>query len=246
MLIQWTPQSARWFQTASAYTGFHNNLSRILLPYIPEQTTLCDLGCGTAMIDFALADRLSTVTCVDKSAAALRVVEDQIAASGKTNIETLCADVYALERVWDTALLVFFGQIGDNITHYLSLCRHNVVAVVRGGSRDNLMSGAVPQCRTVARTAAALDAQGVRWRLTESILEYGQPLESLEDAAAYVAAYRKNPPGQSVEEYLSLHLSATEDPRFPYYLPYQKHIGIFVISRGENLHVLSAPPALAR
>ncbi len=235
MLIRWSPQSTRWFQTASVYTGFHTELSRLILPHTRPEDELCDLGCGAAMIDFTLAPHLHSVTCVDRDPVALQSVKEQLAASAIENIEVLEADAFALDCTWDVVLLVFFGEVGDNIVRYLKMCRRKVIAVVRGGSHLELDTGEPHRRRDLDDTIRALEAKGIKWKLTEQAIEYGQPLESWEDAVEYVKAYRKNPVSQSVEDYLKENLVSTGECRYPYYLPYQKRIGVFIINKEENM-----------
>lgn len=241
MLIQWSEQSAKWFRTASEYTGFHDNLVQLILQGVQAEDELCDLGCGAAMVDFALAGYVKSISCVDKSQAAIAAVEEQIKRRSVENIETLCCDVFSLDRQWDTVLLVFFGRIAENIEHYLKLCRKNVIAVVRGGENEGFDGKRYisPHRYSASRTAEILDARGVAYRLQNASLEYGQPLESMEDALAYITAYEKYPPQQEPEEYLSANLTCTGDDKFPFYLPYEKHMGIFEIRREDNLHLLS-------
>lgn len=241
MLIQWSEQSAKWFRTASEYTGFHEKLVQLILPDIQPEDELCDLGCGAAMVDFALSDHVRAISCVDKNPDAIAAVEREIARRGVGNIETLCCDAYGLDRQWDTVLLVFFGRIAENVEHYLKLCRKNVIAVVRGGENQGFDGKRYisPHRYSAAQTAQVLDARGVNYRLRNAVLEYGQPLESMEDALSYITAYKKYPPEQEPAEYLAGNLSCTGDESFPYYLPYEKHMGIFEISREDNLHLLS-------
>lgn len=45
MLINWNGQAAKWFEEASAYTGYHNHLAQLLAPYLTHTETLCK-ACG--------------------------------------------------------------------------------------------------------------------------------------------------------------------------------------------------------
>ena len=241
MLIRWSEQSANWFRTASEYTGFHEKLVQLILPDIQQGDELCDLGCGAAMVDFALSGHVAAISCVDKDPDAIAFVEREMTRRGVNNMETLCCDAFSLDRQWDTVLLVFFGRIAENIDHYLRLCRKNVIAVVRGGENQGFDGKRYisPHRYSAAQTAQVLDGRRVNYHLKNAVLEYGQPLESVEDALSYITAYEKFPPEQDPAEYLAGNLVCTGDERFPVYLPYKKHIGIFEIRREDNLHLLS-------
>ncbi len=235
MVITWNARSIRWFQAASQYTGFHENLLRCLLPALPVGGTLCDLGCGAAMMDFLLADHLGAVTCVDWDRQVLRSVEERIVRDGRTNMDTRCENVHHLAGRWDTVLLLFYGRVGEHIEDNLRLCRKNVIAVVRGGSLANLGWGEYrsPQSRTIDHTATVLADKGIPFQVVQCTMEYGQPLESWEDATAYIHTYRKCPPGACVQEYLKRSLVSTSDRKYPLYLPYQKRYGILNKSKQE-------------
>ena len=55
MKIVWNEQSVQWFRRASDYTGYSRNLAKLLLEDLPQGGTLCDMGCGSALVDFELA-----------------------------------------------------------------------------------------------------------------------------------------------------------------------------------------------
>lgn len=240
MLIQWSEQSAKWFKDASEYTGFHHRLVEHILPGVDAADSVCDLGCGAAMVDFALAGHVRELCCVDKSPVAIAHVDEQIARQGLMNMSTRCCDVFALDGQWDVVLLVFFGRVAENIEHYLRLCRKSVIAVVRGGENQGFDGKRYisPHRYSARDTAELFDARGVNYSLSQAVLEYGQPLENMEQALRYVREYKKYPPGQDAGEYLAANLCHTGDVKFPLYLPYEKHLGIFRVNRQDNLHLL--------
>lgn len=109
MHIQWNRQTVRWFENAAEYTGYPKKLAQLLKKYIPEGETLCDLGCGAGLVDFALADHCSAITCVDISPDAVEHVRRKTAARGLENVSALCMDASELTGSWDTVMAIFFG-----------------------------------------------------------------------------------------------------------------------------------------
>ncbi len=188
------------------------------------------------MIDFALSPYIGKIDCVDKSAEAIRCLAEMIAARRATNLTARCADARDVRGQWDTVLTVFFGRIDDALDAYLPLCRENLIAVVHGNPQGNLGPEGYhpPKCNTVALTANALTARGVRFTLVEDALEYGQPFTSREEAAAFVRAYSKNPPNMAVDDYLDARLLSTGKEQYPLYLPNLKPFGIFIIGRDQH------------
>ena len=68
----------------------------------------------------------------------------------------------------------------------------------------------------------------------ESALEYGQPLTDLDEAKAFVHAYAAPMGEAELDAYLRTALRKTGRDDFPYYLPNERTLGIFVIRRSEN------------
>lgn len=240
MRIQWNEQSFRWFEAAADYTGFPQRLVALLLPHMPRRGTLVDLGCGAGMVDLALAGDVGEITCVDNNADVLDLLDATLQARHITNIATRLADAATLDGLWDTVLMTFYGRFADHISHYLSLCREAVIAVVHAnahGHANDPLDTALPKDFALDTTAAALDAMGVRYTQEIHSLEYGQPFQTREDAAAFIDAYGKRPPDMAMDAYLSRRLMETRDKRYPLYMPHLKRFGIFVVRRSENAHL---------
>lgn len=235
MKIVWNEQSVRWFHNASEYTGYNRKLADILLRHISRRESLCDVGCGAGLIDFALAPHIGRITCVDISPQAIRAVEDHARRLATNNISTLCMDASGLEGEWDTVLALFHGG-RDVISRYLRLAREQLILAAHGTLKGNFAPDGhkVQKCFDVNGVKASLDERGIRYSLQELTLEYGQPLTSLTDAEAFVTAYSTPMDKFVLDAYLREHLEETGDEQFPYYLPNQKKLGLFFIRRDEN------------
>ncbi len=238
ILIQWNAQTARWFEAASAYTGFHRRLAELLLPHIRKRDSLVDLGCGVGLIDMILCDFIGRVTCVDHDTTAISLLDDAIAQKSISNMQTLLSDAKDIQGVWDTALMVFFGRIEETVFDILPHCHEGIIAVVHGDAQGRLGPKAYhpPKCGDFSSSKERLDALGVRYQALERTLEYGQPFTSMADAEAFVLAYSKNPPDMVVSDYLDTNLTETGKSDFPYYLPNPKRFGVLIIGREENAH----------
>lgn len=235
MKIVWNEQSIRWFHNASEYTGYNKKLAEILLNYIPRGGSLCDIGCGAGLIDFALAPYLGQITCVDISPEAIRAVERHARRLGLNNISTLCMDASGLEGEWDTVMALFHGG-QDVIAKYLHLAKEQLILAAHGVLKGSFGPDGhkVTKCFDVQGIKEYLDAQGIRYSLQELTLEYGQPLTDIQDAEAFVTAYSTPMDPSELDAYLREHLQETGDGTFPYYLPNQKKLGLFVIPRDDR------------
>ena len=235
MHIRWNEQTVRWFEDAAEYTGYNKNLARILKKYIPEGETLCDLGCGAGLVDLALADHCSAITCVDISPEAIGHVRRRAAARGLENISALCTDASELTGSWDTVMAIFFG--GNQICgDYFHLAGKRFILITNARRKGNFgpEGHQVVKCSDIATTKAYLDARGVKYAHEALALEYGQPFADREDARAFVRAYTRPMSEELLEAYLEEKLEKTGDERWPYYLPNRKEFGLFVIGRNEN------------
>ena len=231
MLIKWNERTQRWFHDASEHTGFHRRLAEIMRPYIKLGGTMCDLGCGMGLIDFELCDSVEMIDCIDREPEAIRLLSADIEARGVQNMRAILADATMLSDVWDTAIMTFHGTGEDILTHYLKLSRGNVVAVVHAEEIGNFGPRAykTEKTNTVRTVTELIEARGLDYMLIQETIEYGQPLWDYEDARAFVSAYSRSAPEGAVEEFLHGNLVETRDRAYPFYLPREKPVGIFVL-----------------
>lgn len=235
MLIVWNDRSVRWFRNASEYTGYNKKLAEILLEYIPSRKSLCDMGCGTGLIDLELAKHIEKITCIDVSPEAINAVEQQAKELGLTNITAQCMDASQAEGEWETVLALFHGG-REVFSKYFPLARDQLILGAHGSLKGSFgpENRRAPKCFDTNGVREYLDSLGVKYHLREVELEYGQPLMDRQDAEAFVTAYTMPMEPGELDAYLQEHLEDTDDPRFPYYLPKKRRMGLFVIRRDEN------------
>ena len=89
MHFTWDEKTIGWLLDAADYTGFYEKLAEMLLPYIRLRGTLCDMGCGMALADVALAREIGQITCVDVNDAVLTVARREAARRGAENMTFL-------------------------------------------------------------------------------------------------------------------------------------------------------------
>lgn len=235
MLIVWNEQSIRWFRNASEYTGYNQKLAQILLEHIPSRATLCDMGCGAALIDFELARFVEQVTCIDISPVVIDAVQQQAREQGVANLTARCMDASQAQGEWETVTALFHGG-GDVVEKYLPLAKDQLILATHG----SLVGGFGPKGRQAVKcfdtggVQAYLDGLGVKYHLQMEQLEFGQPFTDLDDARRFVKAYSKPMTDGEMEDYLREKLEPTGNEKFPCYLPKKKNLGIFVIRRSEN------------
>lgn len=239
MEIVWGDKTARWFISAGQFTGYHDKLSELLIKHIEPGHTLCDLGCGIGLIDFALSPYLSHITCVDTSAEALALLRAEASRRGINNITAVKADAADISGMWDYGLMLFFhGKLSDHVHHYLHLFKRRLLYIVHADSLTDEEGRHTERakCSSISAIREEFKRLNVVYELEEYALEYGQPFESLDEAVDFALSYKLCPQSE-VQSFLKDRLEPVQEGGFRYYLPHTKRFGMFIIGREENAHI---------
>lgn len=234
MAFTWTEERIKWYLDASRYTGFHQGLAKKIAPFLHKEDTVCDLGCGLGRLDLLLAPRVSHITCVDIDEAVLKVLNADAGQKNINNLSILCRDAQAVRNRFDVVLMTFFGYPPALMLECIALAKRYTIRVVHAGSSasaENPPNGPHKKKETIQDISTALDETGYPYQVLRGSFEFGQPLISEEEGRNFV---RCNKPGISenqMEEFLAENLTLTGDTTFPFYLPAQKELGIFIISK---------------
>lgn len=239
MEIIWGNKAAEWFIAASEYTGYHKRLSEILMRHMLPKSTMCDLGCGMGLIDFALTGYLSHITCVDIDKEAIGLLEAESAKRGIQNITAMHSDAAKIKGAWDYGLMLFFhGKFSDNPSHYLSLVKRKLFYIVHADPLEP-QKDTKPErtkCSTVSAIREELEQADIAYQLEHYALEYGQPFVNFEEAIDFVKTYRIYPAGEE-KAHLQAKLQQIDSTDYQYYLPHTKRFGMFIIGREDNAHI---------
>lgn len=231
MKIQWTEEEITWFHNAAEYTDYNEKLADFILQYAKKGGTLCDIGCGAALVDFCLAPYFSKITCVDVAEKAIDSVKRDIKEKNIINMEAICQDGETLEGHWDTVLTVFHGG-SDIFDKYFKYVKDTMIIIThdhqceRFGHKDVYRYG-----YSAAGTKETLESKGIVYEEISMELEHGQPFTSLEDAKAFLTHYVSFDGEEERKQYMEEHIIETGDKKYPYYQPKTKKMGIFVIRK---------------
>lgn len=236
MQIEWDQKREDWFERASKYTGFHEELADIILNKLDSYHELCDLGCGSGLIDLQLYPYLDRITCIDRSAGALQLLKNKIKEKEIDNICLKQQDISSMDGIWDNCLMLFTGYPMDRIADLLSHCREKLIIVSRGGCIYN-MNISPAKKHSMAPIINSLYRQKVHYEIEELELEYGQPFLDKQEAYEYLNYYHKTPAKDDINSYMLKNVFRTGSLKYPYYLLYQKKFTMFVIDRRENRHL---------
>jgi len=230
--ITWNEQSLRWLLAAGEYTDYNQRMAEILLSYMPERGTVCDIGCGAGLVDLELAKAAGQMTCVDISPVAVEFVKTEAKQRGISNLTAICMDGRALDGSWDTVVTLFHGG-GKAYLDYQKFARHTLLMVTHGmlSERFGPENRRPKRCHGTELTKQELDVLGVDYELVELELEHGQPFVDRMDAKQFVQTYSMSMEDDELMSYLEEQLVATGSEEYPYYLPKKKKIGLFIIRK---------------
>ena len=97
-----------------------------------------------------------------------------------------------------------------------------VMSISRGPAAASVSQAGGLQRETAEDVSQALETAGYPFALRRCTLSFGQPLASVEDAAAFVRVSAAESTGQTVRSFLRNHLVPGRSSQFPWELPKEK------------------------
>ena len=229
MVFEWSDREIAWYERAVRMTGFDDFLYEELRPYLRPEETICDLGCGIGYLSRCLCRHGFSVTAIDRSENAIRYLTRCAAEEGLNRLIPRMADWTALppEENWDTILMCFAGQM--QVDRYPF--RKRLIILQNERHQSQARPDDLQRFDREAQKQAAwqIDPARYTWHYRHLTREFGQPLHSPDEGMAYLEAYHYPWSREELMERLVL----TGDDVFPFYLPRQKEIGMYVIERRE-------------
>ena len=144
------------------------------------------------------------------------------------NVEICEGDIFTLSPAeqYDAMVFCFFAAMDDALLLSKKHCRGKVILVKRGWTQHRFSLSREPlQKYTGDEAQQYLRTRGVPFVRADLTLDMGQPFRSKEDAVRFFEAY-----GNEAVTFsdLEARLTKTNDAAFPYYLPQEKPLGIFI------------------
>lgn len=232
-MLVWTPDTVRFQKDAAEYGNYHQTLAAHIAAYFPPAAQVCDAGCGLGFLSRALALHCARVTAIDREPLALDVLRVQT----PPNVEVCEGDIFALPDTqhFDAMVFCFFGSMEETLLLSQKHCRGNVIVIKRGWSHHRFSFREEPlQKYTSDETEQFLRKRGIPFTREDLTLDMGQPFRSENDAVRFFEVYgRRNGQSAIFFENIEGRLKKTENPAFPYYLPQEKPLGIFVFDAAD-------------
>jgi hypothetical protein len=183
------------FRQASEFTGFHKKLGVLIEPYLNEQWSIADIGCGMALLDFQIMGSVRSITAIDTDADALAEVEKRIDEELAANhddakkIRTVRKDAYELgDERWDAVLLSFFADSPEMAGRMLSLANQRGVIIMHGHERGGIFDPIqMDKPRTTVREMEDyLISKGYGYRKNIVDIQFGQPFRTIDDIHEFI------------------------------------------------------------
>lgn len=230
-MFRWTDDRIRFMADAAGRTDFHQRLAAELLPWLHPDDAVCDAGCGLGYLSLALAPHVRHITAAERDAAALAVLERELAARHIENVTPLCADVFTHrpDRPYDAMVFCFFGSMDEILAVAKTRCRGRVIAVKRDQTahRFTVTKQPLGGIHGVDAACRRLEELGIPYELKRTAFRFDQPFRSLEDARRFFEMYRRRDDASLItDELLRQRLEATGDGEFPWRLPSARPAGI--------------------
>ena len=109
MRMDWNDCTMEAFNKASEYTRFHELVAEKLKSYVDSTSTLCDMGCGLALVDIYLSKYVKNITCVDVNEKVIDYAKKNAEKKKVDNIKFLISDFKDVDGFFDAILISFFS-----------------------------------------------------------------------------------------------------------------------------------------
>lgn len=225
MMQRWSEDTIRFMEDASSYGNYHEELSRILLPYLPTDGHICDAGCGLGHLALELSKTCKSVTAVDASANALRGL---LSKELPENLHIIQGDIFSMEDRFDAMIFCYFGKAHE-ILRLATSGRTGRILVVRRDCSVHHFSG-TPVLRkkhSINTLTQMLEERKIPYVSENISLELGQPFRRIEDSLQFFRLYNKSQKEVSLCD-LEGKLTLTESKEFPLYYPNVREMELIV------------------
>ncbi|MBR2779345.1 MAG: class I SAM-dependent methyltransferase [Firmicutes bacterium] len=231
----WSAESIQWYERASAYTRYHQDLSRHLLPHLRVEDRCCELACGTGSLARMLAPHVAAYTANDIDAEAIAYNEKILRESGGDALRSLTIVPgdwkTALEgQQFDTVLFSFFGAVLKDWDLLRRLASRRIIAITYGGRKKQADDRKSRQ-EHAEDIAGFLEEKRIPFETIFTELEFGQPLADMEDARRYTRYYYQLDE-REIDAFLAEKLIRRSDGTL--YFPKKKSLGIIIIRMDEK------------
>ncbi len=238
-LFRWSEESVEWYETASEYTGYHEKLKKIILPYLDKNDTCCELACGTGALARRLAPFVSSYTANDLDPNAVAFLNRRLKSEPQENINIYSGDWHYMvgKYQFNTVIFSYFSAVLRDWENLKKITTDKVISIAprKDGRKRRTDSDKINNPEKVERnnghafeTYGAvmefLDEKNISYESFSLDLEFGQPFYDLDSAIKYIKYYYKLD-GNDVDNFINVKFKKTD---YGWYFPKLKEIGIVI------------------
>jgi SAM-dependent methyltransferase len=232
-LFQWSEDSIQWYKVAAEHETYHQNLAESILSRLPENPTICDMGCGAGYLSLALAPYAKEVEGVDLDPNALQVLKDNIIKKNISNISTRLGDFELLpppKQQFDAIVMCLFGGLTGFMQQAMDWTSGKVIYITSAKSK-HVFSASKEKIEgsTVEEISDYLEKNHYDFEAEIITLPFGQPLESFKDGFRFIRHYDKSSTDEEIKLCLKKKLVEYHRSDYPLYFPNEKKLAMFVI-----------------
>ena len=228
MRMNWNDCTMKAFNKASEYTRFHEIVAEKIKSYTEDTNTLCDMGCGLALVDIYLSKYIKDITCVDVNETVIEYAKKNAEKKNVDNIKFLVSDFKDVEGFFDTILISFFSY--EDVEYFSKHC-NKLVIIVNNSDKTHIpvsdKRNEVINLHTAENLKNLLDQKKLKYSVETMNLQFGQPFENEAEVRAYAEGYNESGEKDKIFEHVMQNVQKGDG--VAYYLPHDKRISIFVV-----------------
>ncbi len=226
----WDAASVGFMRDAAEYGTFFEELTQRLLPWLPTDGHICDAGCGIGGLALELSRHCRRVTAVDVAEAPINALQSRPLPK---NLRVFCEDIFSMSARYDAMVFCYFGRIRQILQIAARQCCGRVIVVKRNCLEHRFSARPVERSEHSFDEAHTLLSElGIAYQSEMLQLEFGQPFRSLSAAERFFSLYDRSG-AKLTQAQLSERLIPTDNEVYPYYLPMQRDMELFVFDARE-------------
>lgn len=228
MRMDWNDCTMEAFNKASEYTRFHEIVAEKLKSYVEDTNTICDMGCGLALVDIYLSKYVKNITCVDVNEKVIDYAKKNAEKKKVDNIKFLISDFKEVEEFFDAILISFFSY--EDVEYFSKHCNKLIIIVNNSDDTHIPVSDKkheVINLHTAENLKKLLDQKQLKYSVETMNLQFGQPFENEDEIRAYADGYNESGENDKIFEHVMQNVQKGDG--VAYYLPHDKRISIFVV-----------------
>ena len=231
----WTETSAKWYENASEYTGYHDYLLAAILRFLKPEDRCCEIACGTGILARKTAPHVASYTANDMDEKAVAFLKKQLQAPDAPAVEVLQGEWQTIlaGKNYDVVLASYYGVPVKSWPFLRTLASRCFIVICPRNLRwhkkrhreeipDQKKEEKIRKLETPDNIKNFYTLNEIPFESLPLDLEFGQPFRNRDEAKEYVNYYYKLV-GEDADQFIDEKMILKEDIL---YYPKKKEIEI--------------------